>query len=352
MIVVTLGTRPEAIKLAPVVRALRTRGVEVRVVLTGQHTTLLDGTLAADLADGAVALNLPSDGNVTRWETKAIAKLAGRFAALAPTAVVVQGDVMSAAAAAEAAVGADLPLVHVEAGVRSGNASEPWPEEQIRRHISTLAEVHYCATHTALRNLEREQVRGVKVVTGNPVVTALHDAGATLLPSEGHVVVTLHRRELRLRADAFDVLTRLLMACGRDAPGTRFVWPVHPAMRPLVATLTVPPNVFLIDPLGYDNFLPLLASARGVITDSGGVTEEAATLGIPTAILRDANDRPEAEQAGVARAVPLSHSQQAVPLVVSDTLTRSPTAAFGGREAADRIATHLAGLLEKGYFKA
>ena len=133
-------------------------------------------------------------------------------------------------------------------------------------------------------------------------------------------------------------------------PGTKFVWPVHPAMKPLVTTLTIPANVFLTDPLSYDNFLTLLASARGLMTDSGGAVEEAATLGIPTAILRDANDRPEAERAGIARAVPLTHSQQAVPLVLSDVLSRTPSEAFGDRKSADRIAEHLAGLLAKGYF--
>src|SRR3990167_1733824 len=319
------GTRPEAIKLAPVVAALRQRGVVVPALCTGQHTDLLAGTPAETVFADAVNLHLPAAGNVLRWETTATAKLVPALRACAPTCVRAVGDTMTVAAAAEAAVVADLPFVHVEAGVRSGDLHDPWPEEGLRRHISHLAEVHYCATHTALHHLEREQIRGVKVMTGNAVVTPLADVVAAATP-QPTVLITLHRRELRLHADAFDILRRLLQGCN-ERRDTRFIIPAHPAMRFLWGMHSLPPNTLLVNPLAHTSFLKLLVHARGVITDSGGVVEEAATLGIPTVILRDANDRPEAVTAGIARLVPRRNAQLAVAAL--DGLPRTPCPVFG-----------------------
>jgi len=239
-----------------------------------------------------------------------------------------------------------IPVAHVEAGVRSGSLAEPWPEEYLRVEIDRMATWRYAPTARAVANLLAERLGGL--VTGNTVVDALRQyTDATPRPeTSALVLVTLHRRELYLRPDAGDVLDALCRAATLY-PGVTVAWPVHPATRKLVGKLAPPQNVRLLDPLPHAAFADMLCGARAVLTDSGGVVEEAATLGVPTAVLRNETDRPEAEAVGIAQRFPTTPEGvlHAMRVLVARVIPRQPTAVYGDGYAAERIVHHLATVL-------
>ena len=344
-ICVVVGTRPEVVKLAPVVDELRLRDARIDVLVTGQHTTLLDGMPSL----GAVReLGLASRGHVAEYVTRARRALYDDFRRHHPAVVIVQGDTMSAFAAALAAADAGVPVAHVEAGVRSGNELEPWPEENIRREIDAIATWRYAPTAHALANLRREGLHGM--VTGNTVVDALQRyTDAYPRPETSPtILVTLHRREFYTRSDAGGVLDAIVEGA-RLHPGVTLAWPVHPALRALAkkALQDAPPNLRPMDPLAYIAMADMLAGARGVLTDSGGVTEEAATLGVPTVVLRRVTDRPEALRAGIAvlLAPEPDLALLAVRVLAAQSIPRIPSVIYGDGHAARRIATHLTNAL-------
>ena len=338
------GTRPELVKIAPCVRALRALGVPQRLIATGQHRDLMDPVLMAELGD-VESLDLASDGSVVRFLADARDRLRTAFDGRKPAIVAVQGDTMSAFAGASIARSLGVPIAHVEAGVRSGNRDNPWPEEMIRREIDAWATFRYAPTAQAAQNLDREGY--ACMVTGNTSVDNLVASGVVPRREDGALVlVTLHRRELRQRADCAALLQGALHAMGATA--ATWVWPIHPGMQEVMCDLNVPPNVHLRPPFSYRTMLDVLAGARGVLTDSGGLVEEAATLGVPTVILRDANDRPEAVDAGIAFTVALQPRAitYAIEALALGTLAeRRPCAAYGDGRAGERIATHLAQIL-------
>jgi len=344
MIHLVVGTRPDCIKVGPVVRELQQQAVPHEVICTGQHTDLLRGTPAdSDLKD-AKSLQLPSDDNVMRWTNRATRYLQTHFEKHKPRIVVVQGDTMSASAAAHAAYQANIPVAHIEAGLRSGDLNDPWPEERIRRQISKLASIHYCPTQNAINNLQVEGVDGKRLLVGNTVVDALRlytdgDEFAPHFASHPPIVLmTLHRRELRMRSDAGKVLGRLYEAIAA-AKDFVFVWPVHPAMLKIKVLTALPDNLKLIGPMGYRRMISFLKGAHGVLTDSGGLVEEAITVGTPVAILRDHNDRPEAEITKMGRkfgTTPQS-AENAVRWIVKYQGPREPSAVFGSGHAAEEI---------------
>lgn len=341
------GTRPELVKIAPVVRALKVRGVAQRLIATGQHKDLLDPTLMAELGE-VESLGLASDGSVVRFLADARDRLRGVFDGRTPAIVAVQGDTMSAFAGASIARSLGVPIAHVEAGVRSGNRENPWPEEMIRREIDAWARWRYAATTWNTENLRREGF-AVDAVTGNTSVDNLIASGVQPRREDGAVcLVTLHRRELRQRDDVRAVLQATLDAMRGTA--ATWVWPVHPGMHEVLADLNVPPNVHLRPPFSYRTLLDVLAGARGVLTDSGGLVEEAATLGVPTVVLRDANDRPEAVDAGIAIRVgvtpnAIAHAVEA--LALGQVADRRPSVVYGDGRAGERIAEHLAQILAR-----
>ena len=340
------GTRPEAIKVAPVVEALRAHGLAVRVIATGQHTTLLDQDIVGRAMGEMSTLGIASDGKLLRFLTRARNALrAVLSAATLPRVVLVQGDTMSALVGALVAGDLKLPTAHVEAGVRSGSRSDPWPEELIRMTIDRQATWRYAPTQTALRNLAKEGLDGI--VVGNTSVDALRRyTSATARPEASPtVLVTLHRRELQRRADVHDVLQALCNAIAESH--VRAVWPVHPTMHPLVAKLTVPANFLLRPPMAHATMCNALAEARGLVTDSGGLVEEAATLGVPTAIVRFANDRPEAVAAGIAIQAPPTAAgvRFAVQQIAHGAIPRRPQSVYGAGTAAEQIAAHLVSAL-------
>jgi len=304
MLLLVFGTRPEAIKLGPVAAELRALGVPFATLCTGQHTDLLRGTPAESDLAGGTSLGLASSGNIVKYLRTAEMKLREYLEARPDyEVVVVQGDTMSALAAARAATIQERLLVHVEAGVRSGDVNNPWPEEDTRKEISQLADWHYAATPTAFANLLAEGVRHERIrLTGNPVVSALaRYTSAKPVPPEPHILITMHRREWLRSADVKPVIDALERAAA-EHPRVAFVWPVHPTVRKFFeGRVELGSPLLTGPPQPYERMALVLASSMGVITDSGGLQEESATLGVPCAVLRFATDRPESVEAGVAR---------------------------------------------------
>ena len=348
MITFVYGTRPDAIKLGPIVAELRLLEVPLQIVSTGQHTDLLRGTPAeTDLRD-SLSLNLKSDGNVMRWVHAAQRPL--QEALLAADIVVVQGDTMSAYAAAQAATKLEKVLVHVEAGVRSHYLDEPWPEERFRIQIDEHADWHYAATPHAFANLlaEGHEIQRIRV-TGNSVVSALaRYAGAQPCDPADHCLVTLHRREW-MDGPHFVTVLDALFEAARDHAAARFIWPMHPTVAKRLSqnwVKSAPPNFLLMSPLPYREAAGLLAHAFGVLTDSGGLVEEAATLGVPSVQLRNVSDRPEAIDAGVSRLeTPTPEGvHRAMEALTTGIMPRRPSPVFGDVTAAAQIARALAQL--------
>jgi len=348
MILIAFGTRPEAIKLGPVAAELAADKVPFGLLATGQHRELLVGTPAETDLAAASSLGLPSEGNVVRWLARARARVRvwlREHEEFDP--VVVQGDTMSALAVARAACDAGRAVAHIEAGVRSHDRANPWPEEQTRVEITELARWHYAATPTAWANLAQEGVpSSLIVLTGNPIVSALaRYTAARPCGPQPHILVTLHRREWLLGDCVAEVVSALADAA-RAEPRVEFIWPVHPAVHARVngAFASLPPNLIPTGPLEYGKCARVLASALGVLTDSGGLQEEAATLGVPCAVLRTVTDRPESVQAGVARcfAPDANGVKAAVAALTGGKLKRQALDVYGTPESAARIARHLA----------
>lgn len=318
-----VGTRPEAVKLAPVVHALRGAGASVLLLATGQHRELLHGALAdfglaADL-DLDVMLAARSPAAVVGALVPAVADVCARAG---PAAVIVQGDTSSAFAGAQAAAYARAPLAHVEAGLRS-HGRDPFPEEMHRRAIAQIADVHFAPTPAAAAELAHEGIATDAIrVTGNTGIDALLwtaarlDTDAVLAgraavalaelgPAAGApgrrplLVATVHRRENHPH------LPGIVAALRRLAARADIAIPVHP--HPVVAdafsALADLPGVALLPPLRYPAFVMLLRKATLVLTDSGGVQEEAPALGTPVLVLRDGTERPEGVACGNARLV-------------------------------------------------
>jgi len=325
-----------------VVEELRALDIEPELICTGQHTSLLEGTPAETVLAASKSLGMPSTGSIFSWTQHAELVLCGEHLQ-AGDHVVVQGDTMSAFAGASAAAATQCVLHHIEAGVRS-HASEPWPEEDIRKAISGLADFHYCATETAADNLIEEMVppEGI-AVTGNPVVTSLLNLGITPCAATKPltILITLHRRELRESPDFPQILDSLFWSIGQF-PEVQFLWPVHPSMPSVALRAGKPDNLELTTPLSYVDFVVRLSTALGLFTDSGGAVEEATTLGVPTIIFRRHNDRPEAVEAGIAAQWPISiELLTAINKLVKQKLKRTPHAIYGDRKSAFRIAEHI-----------
>lgn len=314
-IAVLLGTRPEAIKLAPVILALRAAGRTPLVVTTGQHESLARDALHLFGIEPDLDLGLMREGQTLDYLLAAsVEQVGAMIEERQPRAVIVQGDTTSMLGSALAAFHHRVPVGHVEAGLRSGDAAYPFPEEMNRRAASVIASWHFAPTARAAENLAVEGIiRGVHV-TGNTVVDALRhiEAGAAGLPprlaafigERPYLLATAHRREswaggIRRIADALrDVL--------REEPDLRLVFVTHPnplAREPAEAALAGVDQAAVLDALEYGTFLTLLRGARLAVSDSGGVQEEGATLGVPVLVTRSTTERPEGLEAGAAKLV-------------------------------------------------
>lgn len=321
-IVVTFGTRPEAIKMFPVVAALRETGrFDVKVVVTAQHRELLDSVLAlASLRpDLDLDLMLP-DQSLDGLSSRILTRFGEALDALRPDRVLVHGDTLTTMMASLACYFRRIPVGHVEAGLRSGDIYSPWPEEVNRKVTGVIADLHFAPTATAAAALRAENVDENSIhVTGNTVIDALLFAQAKLAadPSLAPAIaplkarfaqrriiaVTAHRRE-NFGAGMEQIAQALQHLAARD--DVAIIYPLHPnpkvaeVMRPALSGLD---NIALINPLDYLDFVAMMAACDIVLTDSGGIQEEAPSLGKPVLVMRDTTERPEGVAAGTAKLV-------------------------------------------------
>jgi UDP-N-acetylglucosamine 2-epimerase (non-hydrolysing) len=355
-VLVILGTRPEAIKLAPVVRALQASPRFAPVLCsTDQHKEMLEQMLDAMQLVPDYRLGLMRHQQALPALTSLAVSGLGEVIRLEkPAAVVVQGDTTTCMCGALAACYESVPVAHVEAGLRSGCPDNPFPEELNRRVVAQLARWHFAPTRGAASNLRREGIDAASIeVTGNTGIDNLHwvlDRGLgspRFRTGLRHVLVTLHRRE-----NQGETMRGLAGAIRKLATrgDIEVLLPLHrsPAVRDVIGpVLADTPNVTLTDPLGYLEFTASLASADLVLTDSGGVQEEAPSLGKPVLVLRETTERPEAIAAGVASLVGTSAVAvyQAATRLLDDPAAYAAMAQavspFGDGRAAARIVSRL-----------
>ena len=344
---VIIGTRPEAIKLAPVVIELRSRGVETSVIGTGQHRDLVDPVLALF----GVALDhdlqiMEADATLNMVLSRAVLRLGELLERMRPDVVVVQGDTTSALGGALAAFNSGIPVAHVEAGLRSHDLTLPFPEEMHRRVISIVARWHFAPTRHAARELRAERVPGEVAVTGNTVVDAVQfilasrsaDQRPDAMPAGPYILATAHRRESwgapirNIALGLRDVLT--------ERPDLSLVFATHPnprARRPVEEVLGSEPRALLLGAMEYDEFLALLRGALVAVTDSGGIQEEGPTLGIPVLVTRAVTERPEGLAVGAVEMVGTRRAdiRRAVQRILDNPAERSRMASAGRRVYGD-----------------
>lgn len=323
-ILIVFGTRPEAIKMAPLVQALKvdTR-FDTRVCVTGQHREMLDQVLRLFSIEPDYDLAVMKPGQDLTGITCAILDGVGKIIdEFKPDVVLVHGDTATTMATSLSAFYHQVRVGHVEAGLRTGNLRSPWPEEANRRITGVLADYHFAPTQRAADNLLAEGVPPERViVTGNTVIDALFDVVEKLestpaladecrsicnLPRNGRriVLVTGHRRENF--GSTFERICEALRDLAMRFPDVDIVYPVHlnPNVRaPVNRILAGIDNVLLIEPLDYLPFVYLMNASHIILTDSGGIQEEAPSLGKPVLVMRDTTERPEAIAAGVVRLV-------------------------------------------------
>jgi UDP-N-acetylglucosamine 2-epimerase (non-hydrolysing) len=318
-IMVIYGTRPEAVKVAPVIRALADSALFTPLVaVTAQHRSMLDQVNEVFGIKPDFDLDIHRPGQtLAAITTRALGGVQAMLAEQRPDAVIVQGDTTTVFAAALAAFYEQIPVVHLEAGLRTGNPRSPYPEEINRRLATRLAGLHLAPTATSKANLIAENVGPDDiVVTGNTVIDALlwavrqplgygDPALAGLDRAQAPVLlVTAHRRESW--GEPLRAVGRALARIGRAHPGLRIVFPVH--RNPVVRDAIVPaigalPNVTVTEPLPYGGFARLMNRSTLILTDSGGVQEEGPSLGKPVLVMRDTTERPEAVLAGTVTLV-------------------------------------------------
>lgn len=352
---IVLGTRPEAIKLAPVIQCFRQcPDFDTQVLLTGQHREMVDQVMALfDLsADGDLAIMQPRQ-SLTDITCRSLQGLEALFQAHRPDIVLVQGDTTTAFAAALAAFYQKIPVGHVEAGLRTDNIYNPFPEEANRRLVSQITQLHFAPTALSMQHLERSGVTGQLHQTGNTVIDALLSVAerrpACEIPGldwERHRVIlsTVHRRE-NWGAPLASIAEGFLQVLDQFAD-TALLLPLHrnPTVRePLQAALGDHPRVFLTEPLDYTQLVGAIQRCHLIMTDSGGLQEEAPSLGKPVLVLRDNTERPEAVMAGTAKLIGTDADQI---LAAAATLLSQPEAyqamaeaisPFGDGQASQRI---------------
>lgn len=353
-ICIILGTRPEAIKLAPVIQVFqRSPLFDTQVILTGQHREMVEQVMQLfDLkADRDLEIMLPKQ-SLSDITCRSLRGLEALFQQIQPSLVLVQGDTTTAFAATLAAFYQKIPVGHVEAGLRTDDLFNPYPEEANRRVISQLSQLHFAPTQLAAENLQRSGVLGEIHQTGNTVIDALLSVAKR--QPECHVkgldwdkyrvlLATVHRREnwgepLEGIAQAF---LQIL-----ENPNTALLLPLHrnPIVRePLQVLLGGHPRIFLTDPLDYAELVGAIGRSHLLLTDSGGLQEEAPSLGKPVLVLRKTTERPEAVAAGTAKLIGTDPKEivAAATELLSNSVAYEKMATainpFGDGRAAERI---------------
>ena len=366
-IAIVFGTRPEAIKMFPVIHALRAvPGVDTRIIVTAQHRGLLDQVLeiAGIVPDIDLDVMVPNQ-TLDGLTAKLIVELGRAFDAERPDRVVVHGDTLTTMVASLAAYYRKIPVAHVEAGLRSGDIHHPWPEEVNRRVVACIADMNFAPTQAAADALlaESRDAAGI-YVTGNTVIDALLATRDRVVANPGLasglddlamrfagrriIAVTSHRRE-NFGGGMESIARSIADIAAR--PDIAVIFPVHPNpnVRPVMdAVLGGLPNVAMIEPLDYPHFVRLLDMCHLVLTDSGGVQEEAPSLGKPVLVMRETTERPEGVDAGTARLVGADRDRivrEVLALLDDDAAYDAMARAhnpFGDGMAAQRIAAIIA----------
>jgi UDP-N-acetylglucosamine 2-epimerase (non-hydrolysing) len=323
-ILTVFGTRPEAIKMAPLVHALvADERFEAKVCVTAQHREMLDQVLELFEIRPDYDLNLMKPGqDLTDITCGILEGLKPIIAEFKPDYVLVHGDTATALSTTLAAYYQQIKVGHVEAGLRTGNIYSPWPEEGNRKLTGAIADLHFSPTETSKQNLLQENIDPEKIiVTGNTVIDALLDVIKKLEnnielksslqiqfdfldENKRLILITGHRRESF--GAGFERICEAIAHMAKEFPGVQFVYPMHlnPNVRePVNRLLANLNNVFLIDPLDYLPFVYLMNKAYVLLTDSGGIQEEAPSLGKPVLVMRDTTERPEAVDAGTVKLV-------------------------------------------------
>ena len=343
------GTRPEAIKMCPLIAELKSReAFDTRVCLTGQHGDMVKSTLRHfDIAYDTDLDIMTRGQSLFDITERAMVRIKEELSEHTPHLVLVHGDTSSAFSAALSAFYMGIPIGHVEAGLRTGNIHSPFPEEFNRVAIDAMAELLFCPTQTNLQNLLREgKSSSACFVTGNTVVDAIKHTVKNSSEKSSHlrVLITLHRRE-NLGEPIRRVLRGVLRVVQKH-PSVEFIFPVHPspavgeAVREILSS--PPKNLILIKPLEVFSFHRLLSSCHVVLTDSGGLQEEACALGIPLILARDNTERPEAQ--GGMTVVGTNEERvffRLCELIENDSIRKTMSASpcpFGDGKASKRIA--------------
>lgn len=368
-VLVIFGTRPEAVKMAPVVKQLKANPrLKTSVCVTAQHRQMLDQVLDLFDIEPDFDLDLMRPGqDLYDLTSRVLLGLKPILQKVKPDAVLVHGDTTTAMAATLAAFYQRIPVGHVEAGLRTGDLLSPWPEEANRRMTGALARWNFAPTATARDNLLRENVHpGQICVTGNTVIDALLDVVGRLMkdpelaaaqearfpfldPARKLLLVTGHRRENF--GDGFERICRAIAAISAR-PDVQVVYPVHlnPNVKgPVERMLGKNPRIHLIEPQDYLPFVYLMSRSHLILTDSGGVQEEAPSLGKPVLVMRDTTERPEAVEAGTVRLVGTNDEaivREVTRLMDDENAYRAMSRAhnpYGDGRASARIVDELAG---------
>lgn len=323
-VLIVFGTRPEAIKMAPLVHRFLADGrFSAKVCVTAQHREMLDQVLNLYEINADYDLDIMSkQQTLAQVTSKIILGLEDVFSDFKPDVVLVHGDTATTLSTSLAAYYHQIPVGHVEAGLRTGNLLSPWPEEGNRKLTAALTNYHFAPTETSKQNLLRENVPANQVyVTGNTVIDSLfwivnrinedekliaelEEKFSDCLAGEKLVLVTGHRRESF--GDGFERICKALLKIAEKYPQCNIVYPVHlnPNVRePVNRLLSEVTNIYLIEPLEYLPFVYLMKQSDIILTDSGGIQEEAPSLGKPVLVMRDTTERPEAVEAGTVKLV-------------------------------------------------
>lgn len=377
-VMLVFGTRPEAIKMCPLVKEFQkdTKNFETIVCVTGQHRQMLDQVLTIFDVKPDYDLNIMKQGqDLTDVTARVLTGLRDVFKECRPDVVLVHGDTTTSTAGALAAFYAQIPVGHVEAGLRTNNIYSPWPEEMNRQITGRIATYNFSPTPLSEKNLLEEKVHGKIVVTGNTVIDALHMVVEKLkndialakeqeeiLAKAGYdvmrlkdgkklVLITGHRRENF--GEGFIRMVTAMKDLSEKYPDVDFVYPMHlnPNVRKPIHEVfgedLTRPNFFFIEPLQYLEFVYLMEKSTIVLTDSGGIQEEAPGLGKPVLVMRDTTERPEALESGTVHLVGTDYDKifnEVSTLLEDDTAYEKMSKAvnpYGDGKACSRIVSYL-----------
>jgi UDP-N-acetylglucosamine 2-epimerase (non-hydrolysing) len=352
---ITLGTRPEAIKLAPVIQQFsQLEDFETKVILTGQHQEMVAQVMQLFRLKADENLNIMQPKqSLTDITSRSLQGLEQLFKKINPQLVIVQGDTTTAFAATLAAFYQKIPVGHVEAGLRTNDLYDPYPEEANRRLISQLTQLHFAPTELAVQNLKNSGVTGQIHPTGNTVIDALLtvaqqnpscDVSGLNWQKYRVLLATVHRRE-NWGKPLNNILAGFKLIL-EQFPDTALLLPLHPnpvVRNPIKKALEKQPRVFLTEPLDYGELIGAIQRCYFLLTDSGGLQEEAPSLGKPVLVLRETTERPEAVEAGTAKLIGTNPEQiflSAQELLANNLIYQKMSEAinpFGDGKASERI---------------